>query len=182
VIIYVALGGGGLALLLILLLVGGLGDHDVPVHEAALDHGDLDGHGGPSPLGVRVLASFATFFGVGGIIGQYLSWGHPGSSLLGIVLGLIAGTLVYRFARLLHEQQADSHLAMSDLVRRHAQVVVAIPGDGVGEVSLRAGAEQTVQLARSADGQAIASGRDVIVTSIRGNQLLVKRSSHGDER
>jgi hypothetical protein len=176
--IYVALGGGGLVLLLVMLVAGGLGDHDVPIHEASLDHGDLDGHGGPSPLGLRVVASFVTFFGVGGIIGQYLTWGHPQSSALGVVLGVMAGLLVHRFAVLLHQQQADSHLAMSTLVRHLAQVTVAIPENGVGEVSLTIGAEQTAQLARSVDGMAIPSGGEVIITAIRGGQVLVKRSSN----
>jgi membrane protein implicated in regulation of membrane protease activity len=179
-IIYAALGGGGLVLLLVMLLAGGLGDHDVPIHEASLDHGDLDGHGGPSPLGLRVVASFVTFFGVGGIIGQYLGWAHPASSVLGIVLGLMAGTLVHRFAVLLHKQQADSHLSMADLVRHMAQVTVAIPENGVGEVSLTIGAEQTAQLARSVDGQAIPSGGEVVITAVRGGQVLVKRSSHAE--
>jgi hypothetical protein len=177
-IIYAALGGGGLVLLLVMLLAGGFGDHDVPIHEASLDHGDLDAHGSPSPLGIRVVAAFITFFGVGGIIGQYLEWGHPASSSLGIALGLMAGTLVHRFAVLLYRQQADSHLSMNDLVRHLAQVTVAIPENGVGEVSLRLGAEQTAQLARSVDGSAIPSGGEVVITAVRGGQVLVKRSSN----
>src|SRR4029079_3908308 len=102
--IYAALGGGGLPLLLVMLLAGGIGDHDVPIHEASLDHGDLDAHGGPSPLGIRVVAALLTFFGVGGIIGQYEGLGHPASSGLGIALGLLAGVLVHRFALVLYRQ------------------------------------------------------------------------------
>jgi hypothetical protein len=175
-VIYAALGAGGLLLLLVLLIAGGIGDHDVPIHEATMDHGDLDGHGGPSPLGIRVVAAFVTFFGVGGIIGQYLEWGHPASSALGVALGLMAGTLVHRFAVLLYRQQADSHLSMNDLVRHMAQVTIAIPENGIGEVSLMIGAERTAQLARSVDGSAIPSGGEVIITAIRGGQVLVKRT------
>ena len=173
-IIYAALGGAGLVLLAVMLLAGGLGDHDVPLHEGGFDHGDLDGHGGPSPLGIRVVASFFTFFGVGGIIGQYVAWGHPASSALGVALGLVAATLVHRFAVLLHEQQADSHLAMKTLLRQPAHVTIAIPENGVGEVSLLAGLEQTAQLARSVDGRAIPSGGEVVITAVRGGQVVVQ--------
>ena len=179
-LIYAALGGAGLLLLLVMLIASGIGDHDVPIHEGGLDHGDLDAHGGPSPLGTRVVAAFVTFFGVGGIVGQYVGWGHPASSALGIGLGVVAGAIVHRFAVLLYGQQADSHLTMNDLVKRMAQVTIAIPENGVGEVSLTVGAEQTAQLARSTDGTAIPSG-EVVIIAIRGSQVLVerKRSEQG---
>ena len=43
-LIYAALGGAGLVLLLVMLIAGGFGEHDVPLHEVSVDHGDLDGH------------------------------------------------------------------------------------------------------------------------------------------
>ena len=175
-LIYAALGGAGLLLLLLMLIAGGLGDHDVPVHEASLDHGDLDGHGGPSPFGIRIIASFLMFFGVGGMIGQYAAWEHPASSGLGIALGLVGATLVYRFATLLHSQEASSELLVGTLVSRHAQVTIAIPENGVGEVSLMVGAEQTAQLARSADGAPIPSGGEVVIKAVRGSQVVVEPS------
>jgi hypothetical protein len=172
-LIYAALGGAGLVLLLFMLIAGGFGEHDVPLHEGSLDHGDLDGHGGPSPLSTRVIGSFILFFGVGGIIGQYAGWGHPASSGLGIGLGVVAATLVHRFALLLHAQQASSELVLNDLVSRPACVSIAIPENGVGEVSLTASAEQTTQLARSTDGRAIPSGSEVVIRAVRGGQLVV---------
>lgn len=177
-LIYAALGGAGLLLLLLMLIAGGIGDHDVPVHEASFDHGDLDGHGGPSPYGIRVIASFLMFFGVGGMIGQYARWEHPASSALGLGLGLIGATVVYRFARLLHSQEATSELSFGGLLSRSAQVTIAIPENGVGEVSLMVGAEQTAQLARSVDGSAIPSGGEVVITAVRGSQLVVTRKQN----
>lgn len=174
-LIYAALGGAGLCLLFVMLIASSFGDHDVPIHEASLDHGDLDVHGGPSPLGTRVIAAFLTFFGVGGIIGQHYGLGHPASSAIGIVLGLLGATAVHQFAKLLYTQQATSSLAMKDLVARPAQVTVAIPENGVGEVALTVGLEETVQLARSLDGKAIPSGGEVVIQAVRGSQVIVKR-------
>jgi hypothetical protein len=173
-LIYAALGGAGLLLLLVMLVASGIGDHDVPVHEASLDHGDLDAHGGPSPFGTRIIAAFLMFFGVGGIVGQYLAWGHPASSALGIALGVVGAGLLHRFASLLHSQQASSELLVHTLVAKPAHVTIAIPANGVGEVMLTVGAEQSAQLARSTDGAAIASGRAVVVKAVVGNQVLVE--------
>lgn len=180
-LIYAALGGAGLLLLLLMLIAGGIGDHDVPVHEASIDHGDLDAHGGPSPLGIRIIASFLMFFGVGGMIGQYAAWDHPASSALGVALGMLGATVVYRFATLLHSQEASSDLLVGSLVSRRAHVTIAIPESGVGEVSLTVGAEQTAQLARSVDGAPIPSGGEVVIKAVRGSQLVVerKRSEEG---
>lgn len=176
-LIYMALGGVGLLVLLAMLVAGGFGDHDVPIHDTEIetDHGDLDMHGGPSPFGTRILAAFLVFFGVGGIVGQYVGWSHPASSALGVALGLAGATIVHRFATLLYQQQADSQLVISTLVARPAQVTIAIPANGVGEVSLLVGAEQTSQLARSVGGSAIAQGRDVVVRAVRGGQVLVSQ-------
>jgi hypothetical protein len=173
-LIYAALGGTGLLLLLVMLVASGIGDHDVPLHEGGFDHGDLDAHGGPSPFGTRIIAAFLMFFGVGGIVGQYLDWGHPASSALGIALGLAGATVLHRFASLLHSQQASSQLLVRELVARPAQVTIAIPENGVGEIMLTVGAEQSAQLARSADGNAIASGRAVVVKAVVGGQVLVE--------
>jgi hypothetical protein len=180
-LIYAALGGAGFLLLLVMLIAGGLGEHDVPIHEASLDHGDLDGHAGPSPLSTRVIGAFLTLFGVGGIVGQYLRWDHPASSALGLVLGVAGATLVHRFALLLHSQEAGSELHMSELVARPAQVTVAIPENGVGEVSLTVGVERTAQLARSSDGRAIPSGGEVVIKAVHASVVVVERQATRSE-
>ena len=180
-LIYAALGGVGLVLLFVMLIASSFGDDDVPIHEASLDHGDLDVHGGPSPFGTRVIAAFLTFFGVGGIIGQHFGLGHVVSSGIGIVLGLFGATAVHQFAKLLYSQQASSGVAMKDLVTRPAQVTIAIPENGVGEVVLTVGLEETVQLARSHDGRAIPSGGEVVIQAIRGSQVIVSPRERGEQ-
>lgn len=65
-------------------------------------------------------------------------------------------------------------LILSSLVGRRARVTVAIPENGVGEITLRAGAEQTAQLAASSNGAPIARGREVVIGSVRGAQFFVE--------
>jgi membrane protein implicated in regulation of membrane protease activity len=175
-IIYAALGAAGLLLLFVMLIASSFGDHDVPIHEGSFDHGDLDTHaGGPSPLGTRVIAAFLVFFGVGGIVGQHLGWSHPVSSAFGVALGFIGATMVHRFASLLYSQQASSSIGPADLIARPAQITVAIPENGIGEVSLVVGVEETTQLARSADGKPIDDGAEVVIKAVRGSQVIVER-------
>lgn len=177
-LIYAALGATGLLLLFVMLIASSFGDHDVPIHEGSFDHGDLDTHAGPSPLGTRIIAAFLVFFGVGGILGRHLGWSHPVSSALGVGLGFIGATLVHRFASLLYAQQASSSISVRDLIGRPAHVTVSIPGKGgLGEVSLVVGVEETTQLARSADGNAIDDGDEVVIKAVRGSQVIVERKS-----
>jgi hypothetical protein len=65
-------------------------------------------------------------------------------------------------------------LILASLVGRRAHVTVAIPENGVGEITLEAGAERTAQLAVSADGAPIALGREVVIGSVRGAQFIVE--------
>ncbi len=115
-LLYAAIGAFGLLFLLVMLFVGELfgGDHDVHV-ETDVGHGDADG-GGPSIFSARVIASFLTAFGVGGVIARYYNLSHPLSSGIGFVAGIVLASIVYQFARLLYSQQASSEVRMSSLV------------------------------------------------------------------
>jgi membrane protein implicated in regulation of membrane protease activity len=102
-----------------MLLLGDIfgGDHDVSAHDGALDHGEAD-FGGPSLFSLRMMASFLTAFGVGGIVGRYYELSHPAASGVGVVAGIVMAAIVYQFARLLYSQQASSELRMTSLVGR----------------------------------------------------------------
>lgn len=65
-------------------------------------------------------------------------------------------------------------LVLQSLVGRTAQVTVAIPKDGAGEISLRVGFEETAQLAWSVDGARIPLGREVVIRAVRGVELFVE--------
>ena len=175
-LIYAAIGAFGLLFLLIMLFVGEVfgGDHDIAHdHDVGGDHGDA---GGPSMFSARVIASFLTAFGVGGVVGRYYNLSHPVSSGVGVASGIVMSGLVYQFAKILYSQQASSEIQMAGLVGRSAEVSVAIPDGGVGQVALTYGGERTEHIARSTDGAAIPRGAEVVVTGLRGDSVVVARA------
>jgi membrane protein implicated in regulation of membrane protease activity len=170
-IIYAAIAVFGFLFLLVMLFVGELfGDHDVAGHDVSADHGDA---GGPSVFSARIMASFLTAFGVGGIVGRYYGLSHPAASGTGVVAGIVMSGLVYQFARILYSQQASSELHMTGVIGRFAEVSVAIPAGGVGQITLSSGGERTEHIARSADGTAVGRGSQVVIRELRGESVIV---------
>ncbi len=180
-LIYAAIAIFGFLLLLVMLVAGEVfgGDHDVGAHEIAVEHGDFEHAGGPSVFSMRIMSSFLTAFGVGGVIARYYNLSHPAASGVGVVAGLVMSTVVYQFARILYSQQASSEVHMATLVGKTAEVLVAIPEHGVGQVTLTMGGERTDQIARSADGRALARGTEVVITAIRGDSVVVAPAQSG---
>lgn len=174
-LIYAAIAVFGFLLLLVMLVAGEVfgGDHDIGAHEIAVEHGDFEHAGGPSVFSLRIMSSFLTAFGVGGVIARYYNLSHPASSGVGVVAGIVMSTAVYQFARILYSQQASSEVHMATLVGKTAEVLVAIPAGGVGQVMLTMGGERTDQIARAADGRPLARGTEVVITAIRGDSVVV---------
>jgi membrane protein implicated in regulation of membrane protease activity len=172
-LIYAAIGAVGFLILIAMLVVGDFfgSDHDVG-HDLGVDHPDAD-PGGPGIFSVRIMAAFLTAFGVGGVVGRYYNFSHPGSSGLGVLFGVVMATIVYQFAKLLHSQQASSEIKMATLVGRTAEVSVAIPAGGVGQVTLSVGGERSEHIARAAGAEALPRGSEVVVTALRGDGLVV---------
>ena len=167
-LVYVAVGAVGLLFLLVMLFVGDMfgGDHD-----HGFDH-DVDG-GGPGFLSTRVMASFMTAFGVGGVVARYYGLSHPAASGVGVAAGFAMAGLVYQFARFLYSQQASSELRIAELIGQVGEVTIAIPENAVGEVIVAAGGERTAHIARSTDGRPITTGTEVVITSLRGQSVVV---------
>jgi membrane protein implicated in regulation of membrane protease activity len=173
VLVYAAVGAVGLLFLLVMLVVGDVfgGDHDA----GGFDH-DGDAGGGPGFLSARVIAAFMTAFGVGGVVGRYYGLSHPASSGVGVAAGFAMAGVVYQFARFLYSQQASSELRITRLIGLHAEVTVSIPPNAVGEIIVTAGGERTAHIARSNDGGAIAAGTEVVITSLLGQSVVVRRA------
>jgi membrane protein implicated in regulation of membrane protease activity len=154
-----------------MLFVGELagGDHDLTGHDLSTDAD----HGGPSIFSARIMAAFVTAFGVGGVVGRYYSLSHPAASGIGVVTGIVLAGIVYQFARFLYSQQASSDVRMSRLVGQSAQVTVAIPAGGLGQVAVTVGGERSEHIARTADGGALSRGAEVVITALRGDAVIV---------
>jgi len=176
-LIYAAIGAFGLLFLLAMLFVGELfGDHDVSGEAGDFGdgHGEVGHEGGPSIFSARVMASFLTAFGVGGVVARYYDLPHPAASGIGALAGIVLAGAVYQFARILYSQQASSEVRMTGLVGARGEVTVGIPRGGVGQVTLVFGAELTTQIARSKDGSPLPPGSDVVVVALRGESLIVE--------
>jgi len=172
-LVYGAIAAAGVLVLLSMLLLGDLfgGDHDVSAHDVAV--GEVDHGGGPNIFSTRIMAAFLTAFGVGGVVARYYGLSHPAASGVGTLAGILMSGLVYQFARILYSQQASSELTMTGLVGTAAQVSVAIPPGGLGQVAVSARGQSSEHIARSADGQAVPRGADVVVTGVRGDAVIV---------
>jgi membrane protein implicated in regulation of membrane protease activity len=173
-LIYAAIGAFGFLVLIGMLVLGDVfgGDHDIGGHDTGLDHGDAD-FGGPSLVSVRTMAAFLTAFGVGGVVGRYYGLSHPAASGLGIVAGIVMAGIVYQFAKLLYSQQASSEVRLTTLVGRTAEVSVAIPAGGVGQITLSVGGERSDHIARAATDQPVPRGAEVVITALRGDSVVV---------
>jgi membrane protein implicated in regulation of membrane protease activity len=176
-LIYGAIAAFGFLFLIAMLFVGEVfgGDHEAG-HGGALEHGDGD-HGGPSVFSARIMAAFLTAFGVGGVVARYYDLPHPAASGVGVASGLVMSALVYQFAKILYSQQASSDVRMSDLVGKVAEVSVAIPKGGVGQVVLTLRGERSEHIARAGEGQAVARGTEVVITGLRGESVVVAPAS-----
>ena len=178
-LIYAAFAISGFLFLLVMLFVGEIfgADHEVGAHDVSVEHGDADHGGGPGIFSARIMASFLTAFGVGGVVARYYNLPHPAASGVGVASGLVMSAVVYQFAKILYSQQASSEVRMTALVGRSAEVSIAIPEGGVGQIALTFGGERTEHIARSIDGRALHRGADVVITSLRGDSVVVAPAS-----
>lgn len=145
------------------------------------EHGDIghdaDGHGGgPSILSSRVLTVFVTAFGAFGAIGIHLGYGVGASTAMGFGGGLVFGAAIYLFATFLWGQQASSHINVEDLKGSTAQVSVAIPSKGLGQVRCTIGGSVIEKIARSKDGEEIPANTLVKIEEIVGETVLVRKA------
>ena len=183
-IIYGAIAAFGFLFLLVMLFVGEIfgADHEVSAHDLSVDHGDAYDSGGPSIFSARIMAAFLTAFGVGGVVGRYYDLPHPAASGVGVVSGIVLSGIVYQFAKFLYSQQASSDVRMTDLVGRSAEVSVAIPDGGVGQIALSFRGERSEHIARSADGRPVFRGAEVVITGLRGDSVVVAPVASAPQR
>src|SRR5712691_4119705 len=119
-LIYGAIAISGFLFLLAMLFVGEIfgADHEVGAHDVSVEHGEAGHGGGASIFSARIMASFLTSFGVGGVVARYYNLSHPAASGAGIVSGVAMSSIVYQFAKVLYSQQASSELRTMGLVGR----------------------------------------------------------------
>jgi hypothetical protein len=167
---FLAIAAFGFVFLIGSSILGDLFEHGDFAHDA-------DGHGaGPSLLSSRILSVFVTAFGSFGAIGIHVGYGVGASTAMGFGGGVLFAGVIYVFASFLYSQQASSHVRTSDLVGNTAQVSVAIPKGGVGQVRCALGDTVVEKVARAADNDGIAVNTLVRITTIVGDVVLVIRA------
>ena len=140
-------------------------------------HHDMDTHGaGPSFLSGRILSVFVTAFGGFGAIGIHSGFGVGVSTAMGLASGFVFGGIMYVFVRFLHGQESSSDIHVGDLVGNTADVTVAIPKGGLGQVRCSMGESVVEKIARSVDGEEIASNTLVKIEAIVGETVLVRKA------
>jgi membrane protein implicated in regulation of membrane protease activity len=168
----------GTLVTLILLFVGG--DHDLGHGGLEVGHGEAGGHEvdhageGPGPISVRTILAFMGGWGWGGLLGyNSFGWGIL-SAPFGLAIGLLMATIVFRFSRFLHNQEATSTVSSADLIGREGVVLTGIPANGTGEIRIYAGGMPLKSLARSESGEPVAEGQRIIVVEELGGTLVVR--------
>ena len=173
--IFLIIGGIGFLFLLVSFIIGDIfeaaGLHVGTNLDASHDFGVFDS---------RVISIFLTAFGGFGAIGTAVGYGALGSSLFGLLGGVVLGAIVFYFGKLLYSQQSSSSVSTADLIGRTAQVTVNIKPGGLGQISCRVGDERVEKLARTIDGEEIKEGQLVRIESIGSDSVIV--SVESDER
>jgi len=167
-LLFAIIGGLGFVFLLISLVVGdvfeAVGFDLNGGIDAGVDFGLLDS---------RVIAVFITAFGGFGVIGAQMGFGAVGSSLIGLLGGVVFAAVVSAFGRFLVAQQASSTVTDNDLIGRTAQVTVAIRSGAIGQITAKIGDERVERIARAKDGAEISTGSIVKVESVIGDSVIV---------
>jgi membrane protein implicated in regulation of membrane protease activity len=137
------------------------------------------GDGGPmlfGPFSPLVIAFFLTCFGAVGIMctslgGIFLKLALPASMVSGFIL---AWLLIMAFNKLLGGLHSSSEIRLASLVGCEAEVTVAVPETGVGEIAFVAMGSRNVGAARSDDQTPIARFTAVRISRVVGSTFFVR--------
>jgi hypothetical protein len=138
-------------------------------HDGALAGSTPDGPAtlahGPSPINVNTVTAFLAFFGGAG----YVLYGAFGigaalALVLAVLAGLIGGSIVFFFlVRVLLAGQRFLDPSDFRLEGSVARVSQSIRADGIGEIVYSRDGTRRSEGARSATGEAIPSGTEVVI-------------------
>jgi len=162
-----------------------IGGHDVDVSGHDVDIGDHDvgAHADSSSAGIHLspvspitIAMFITSFGGIGFILQQFPGGNLLISLpLALASGfVIAGAAFYLLYRIFSITQASSNYSRESVLDLEAEVITAIPADGLGEIAYTAKGSRFSAPARSEEQVAIRKHAIVRMTKVAGSIFYVR--------
>ena len=139
--------------------------------QSAVAHGEVHF----SPLSPIVVAMFLVAFGAAGMITNgALGWPIWLSVSISTVAGLAVAALTFLlFYKLVQATQASSEATVAGLVGEAAEVITAIPRDGLGEIAYVSRGSRYTAPARSDTGMTIPVFSPVVIRRIAGNTYYV---------
>lgn len=150
---------------------------DVGGHHVEMGHG-AEGHVHFPILSPVTLAMAAVAFGGGGLIlKKVFHWPvlmHAGGAL--ICAALVALVVAYLMYKVFSVTQGSSHVALSEGVGSVAEVTVALPHEGVGEVAFTLGGTRMTNPARTVDGKELPPGTSVKIVKLVDNTFFVEKT------
>lgn len=160
---------------------GAAGHLDVPGHAAGSAHPHGDAHAGGdgiSPFNLSTILAFLTWFGGAGyLLTAYGSVGALAALLAATCVGLVGASIVFFFlVRVLLRGQTpflrDEDYELEGTIGR---LSVGIRAGHTGEVVFSKAGSRRVASARSADGEDIPQGTEVVVVHQEGSIAYVQR-------
>lgn len=121
------------------------------------------------------LAMFGAAFGLTGLLTRlWLDLGVVPSILIATVAGVLFGAAAQAFFLYVLSPSRSSHFSLADdAIGREAEVIISIPGDGLGQIAYNNVSGRVTLGARSAGGESISAGKLVIIEKIVGRVALV---------
>ena len=159
-------------------LFGG-GDHGGDIGtgghaEAGFDDTGLPGISFFSPT---VLSAFVTAFGACGLILKSIEATSPlyiSAPISAMAGGLIALIVFWVFNTMFQKTQSSSESRVATLVGQTASIITPIPEGGVGEIAYVQGGTRYTAPARSLNGKAVGTSKDVRIVRIAGTQFYIE--------
>jgi hypothetical protein len=144
-----------------------LGSGEGVEHLAAVGHGAAANAPDPqvSPLNLQTITAFMAFFGGSGwVLYSSAGLGAALSLIVATVVGFGGGAVVFYFlVKVLLAGQRFMDPATSRMEGTVANVTMAIRADGTGEIGFSRDGSRRSEGARSATGQPIAVGTEVVI-------------------
>jgi len=138
--------------------------------EAASDVSDM-----PSPFSPLVIVSAISTFGAVGIIGKTgFKMGDIASAILSLSLaGIMGAAIFFGIVKVMYSSQSDSTFSLEELVGSEAEVIITIPGNGLGLIALVVNGTRYNLPAKSLDGKSIERSSIVKIRKLKGNAAVV---------
>jgi len=146
---------GILGIVLVLLSLFGVGgDHDFDHSFDSGGDSDSSSDSGPSLFSYRVIISFITAFGMGGVLTYRLSEATPlWSVFAGIITGIVVALIVWGLLKITFSQQASSLINDKDFIGMSGIVTIPIFSNQIGEISVVVNGQKKILMATVDSGE-----------------------------